>query len=354
MIYGNLSTLKELFLTMSYWVFVTNMFGFIRYSHHEIIPDTSAAGHVFHLIQIASLIGMAIGFVLYLVRVAISDKNFGYIPYGRLIVYQTSIYVVIIGTLMALVQLIVQFNVYGVVNRQQFNLNFFTLDTLVAILTFLFFAALYNFLYQIAQKFGPRNFWRMITGKYFNPVEEEKIFMFLDLKSSTTIAEKIGHKQYSKLIQECFKDISVIGDYGGEVYQYVGDEAVFTWDANSPKAHKKCIRAFYAFQKRIIERSDFYKEKFGVVPQFKAGVHGGTVMVAEVGIMKKEIAFHGDTINTAARIQAMCNEKERIFLTSDYFEQMVTESADVDWEDMGDIVLKGRKSMTRLYHPVIS
>ena len=78
----------------------------------------------------------------------------------------------------------------------------------------------------------------MLTGRYHSPKEEKKIFMFLDLQSSTTIAEKLGHKMYSEFIQECFKDISIIGDYGGEVYQYVGDEAVFTWDARD-KGNKR-------------------------------------------------------------------------------------------------------------------
>jgi adenylate cyclase len=177
--------------------------------------------------------------------------------------------------------------------------------------------------------------------------------MFLDLKSSTTIAEKIGHKKYSELIQECFKDISIIGKYGGEVYQYVGDEAVFTWDADKKNAHRKCIEAFYAFQARIEKKKDLYLTKFGVVPLFKAGIHGGTVMVAEVGILKKEIAFHGDTINTAARIQALCNEKDKIFLASDYFQVLADENNSILLEHMGDIILKGRKGTTKLYHPAM-
>ena len=253
MIYGNLSSLKELLISIGYWVFVTIMFLAIRYSHHDVVSGESLLSSTLQLLEFGVISGAAIGFILYLVKVAISGKSLGHIPYGRLIFYWTLIYVVIIGLIMAIMQVIAIFNVYGVMNREQFRMEFFSLDTLVAIASFIVFAALYNFLFQIAQKFGPKNFWRMITGKYFSPVEEEKIFMFLDLKSSTTIAEQIGHKKYSELIQECFKDISVIGEYGGEVYQYVGDEAVFTWDASDSDSRKKCIQAFYAFQERINE-----------------------------------------------------------------------------------------------------
>ena len=49
--------------------------------------------------------------------------------------------------------------------------------------------------------------------------------MFLDMKSSTTIAEKIGNTQYFNLISEVFGDITdPILETDGELYQYVGDD----------------------------------------------------------------------------------------------------------------------------------
>ncbi|WP_219011061.1 hypothetical protein [Aquimarina litoralis] len=47
--------------------------------------------------------------------------------------------------------------------------------------------------------------------------------MFLDLNSSTSIAEKIGHMKYSQLIQDCFDQLDMTEDFGAEIYQYVGD-----------------------------------------------------------------------------------------------------------------------------------
>ena len=354
MVYGNNSSLKEVSISIAYWIGATNLFVFMRFAHHEFDHDHSVVVAFFQLVQRGTLYGILLGIVMYMLKIALSQKNYEHIPYARLITYQTIIYAAIIMIAMTGVKVITMFNVNGVVNREQFRLEFFTLDTLVAMTFFLVFAALYNLLYQIVQKFGPGNFWRMVTGKYYSPKEEEKIFMFLDLRSSTTIAEKIGHKKYSELIQECFKDISIIGDYGGEVYQYVGDEAVFTWDARKKNAHRKSIQAFYAFQGRIASKKDHYHSKYGLVPVFKAGLHGGTVMVAEVGILKKEIAFHGDTINTAARIQSLCNEKGKIFLTSDYFRGLAKKNGDFRWEDMGNIILKGRKGQTKLYHPAVA
>ncbi|MBK7107553.1 MAG: hypothetical protein IPH62_19990 [Ignavibacteriae bacterium] len=47
-----------------------------------------------------------------------------------------------------------------------------------------------QFMLQVRDKFGQGILWKFITGKYLHPRQEERIFMFLDLKSATTIAEK--------------------------------------------------------------------------------------------------------------------------------------------------------------------
>src|SRR5690606_30234238 len=87
-----------------------------------------------------------------------------------------------------------------------------------------------QFMLQVYDNFGSGVLWKFITGKYYLPRQEERIFMFLDLKSSTTIAEKIGSKRFFELLKEIFQDITEpIMDSLGEIYQYVGDEVVITW-----------------------------------------------------------------------------------------------------------------------------
>ena len=88
-----------------------------------------------------------------------------------------------------------------------------------------------NFIKEANKKFLPGIMWKLFSGRYYHPVVEERIFMFLDLKSSTTIAEKLGHIKYSRLIQDCFYDVTdVIDKSKAEIYQYVGDEIVVTWE----------------------------------------------------------------------------------------------------------------------------
>ncbi len=174
-----------------------------------------------------------------------------------------------------------------------------------------------DFVREVDKKFGPGNLWKMLKGEFYSPKEDERIFMFLDLKSSTAIAENLGHIEYSQLIQDCFHDLDVVAKYQAEVYQYVGDEVVLTWPKEIGLLNSNCLRAFFDFKDRLVERSDYYNEKYGLVPEFKAGLNVGKIVVAEVGDIKTEIAYHGDTINTAARIQGECNRLRTEVLISE-------------------------------------
>jgi adenylate cyclase len=174
------------------------------------------------------------------------------------------------------------------------------------------------FLLQISQKFGQGVLVNFLIGKYHQPKEEVRIFMFLDLTSSTTYAEQLGHLKYSELIQDCFFDLTdVVVNHHAEVYQYVGDEVVLTWKEKEGVENNNCLNVFFDYDRVIQERRDYYKGKYGVIPEFKAGANVGYVTVAEVGEIKKELAYHGDALNTAARIRSLCNEAKKRLLVSD-------------------------------------
>lgn len=207
---------------------------------------------------------------------------------------------------------------------------------------------LIEFIQEVDRKFGPGNLWKMLRGKYYRPIEEERVLMFLDMRSSTTIAEKLGHIRYSLLVQDCFKDISVVAQYKGQVYQYVGDEAVLTWEGDSGFHNNNCIKAYFAFCDQIHSRKDYYMLNYGLIPEFKAGINAGVITTAEVGDIKREIAFHGDTINTAARIQAMCNDLGHDFLASRSVINRLSESVDLMVDSVGELSLKGKKEQVEI------
>ena len=213
----------------------------------------------------------------------------------------------------------------------------------IALIYCFFMTLVITFIIQVNKKFGPGVLLPLLLGKYRNPKEENRAFLFMDLKSSTTIAEALGHIRYSAFIRDSFMDINkVLKLHDAEIYQYVGDEIVVSWRIDERVKKIACAQFFFACQKQFERRSDYYLEKYGTVPTFKAGLHMGKVTAVEIGEMKRDIAYHGDTLNTAARIQSMCNHYNKRFLTSAYFSAQSNLEKYFKTEPLGEILLKGK------------
>lgn len=195
---------------------------------------------------------------------------------------------------------------------------------------------------QVNLMLGEGNLLRLLRGKFYTPSEEERIFMFLDLQSSTTLAEQLGHVRYSMLVQDCFNDLGTAITDETEIYQYVGDEAVLTWKLSEGIKNQNCLQTFFSFKELLTKKEDYYRKKYACLPFFKAGVHAGLVTVTEVGKYKKEIAYHGDAINTAARIQGQCNDLGSDLLLSESLKKLL-QSEEYRFKPMGSVPLKGKK-----------
>jgi len=208
----------------------------------------------------------------------------------------------------------------------------------------------YSLLKIATERFGPGVFIKILLGKYKKPLEEKRIFMFLDLKGSTTIAEQLGHLKYSQLLQDCFFDLnSIVLKYNAEIYQYVGDEAVLSWPYSKGITNNNCLNVFFAFQDKLLAKKDYYLKTYGLLPEFKSGLHGGKLMAAEIGFVKKELAYHGDVINTAARIQAECNVHQVNLLLSESLIKDLRLGKHQSSKIIGDILLKGKQQAIKIY-----
>ncbi len=213
-----------------------------------------------------------------------------------------------------------------------------------------FMSIVISFIIQVNTKFGPGVLIPLLLGRYANPKEEERAFIFLDLKSSTTHAEKLGHVKYSKLIRDCFLKINYLSvTFGAEIYQYVGDEVVLSWPTKGLGDTATCIDFYFACRDDFQKRKAYYLKKHGVFPEFKAGLHYGLVTAVEVGDVKREIAFHGDPLNVTARIQAKCNELDADLIISQDLKDSVKRKEDYIFESQGFVPLKGRKQEICIY-----
>ena len=174
----------------------------------------------------------------------------------------------------------------------------------------------------------------------------------MDLISSTSYAEKLGYSKYSSFIKDIYRELDeFVLETKGNIYQYVGDEVVIVWPLNEGIQNVNCVRFFMLFEKRIAELKVYFQSNYGIYPKFKAGFHYGEVAIAEIGgILRKDIAFHGDTVNTTARICSKCSElKEKMLFSGDLVNKLILENKEIVYESIGAYQLKGKKLVTELF-----
>ncbi|MFY0592090.1 adenylate/guanylate cyclase domain-containing protein [Roseivirga sp.] len=301
-----------------------------------------------HNIRIVTVFGTLMGVLFGIAQLKLERYLYRRVPLWRLVFYGLLIDVVIMTVIFSMAYRIFR-DIIGF--NEDVSFIQFVQDP-SAILVF-FYSILVSFVLasirQLNLLLGRGNLWRFIKGDFYQPRVENRIFMFVDLKDSTGIAERLGHINYSSFIQDCFYDLHVVQNFKAEVYQYVGDEVVLSWRVTKGLDYSLCIKAFWAFEDRLVERADFYKEKYNVVPTFKAGLHFGEVTTAEVGEIKREIAYHGDTMNIASRIQNKCNDFDRTLLISQFFREEIKKHSTFNLELMGNELLKGKNQLIDIY-----
>jgi adenylate cyclase len=211
--------------------------------------------------------------------------------------------------------------------------------------------SIYIFFMQISRLLGEGVLLKFLFGKYNKPVEEERIFMFLDMKSSTTLAEKMGHKKFYSLLNTFFHHITEpVITTKAEIYQYVGDEVVFTWTTKNGIQNLNCLRIFFLIKEMIDLNREQYLSEYGVIPEFKAGVHYGKVISAQIGDLKREIVFNGDIVNTTSRIQQLCNDyNKELLISGDLLSCLKDIPEYFIQENLGNIKLKGKEEEINIY-----
>lgn len=277
---------------------------------------SSLSGVIYQYIDIDSIdfrsiyvgINLGLGFgILELFILTKYQHQFQKLPFSLHLVIKTILYTIIILIVAGSISLLLGLG-EGIKLEELFD-SLFSPEFYALIIYTLIIYTLLVFYMQINRMLGEGVLIKFLWGSYYKPVEEERIFMFMDMKSSTTVAERIGHQKYYALLDDFFHEITIpVLKNKAEIYQYVGDEVVLTWKTKTGIKNLNCIEVFFQIKDRIDKNQDRYSDKYGVVPKFKAGVHFGNIITAKIGDLKRVIVYNGDVLNTTSRIQELCNQ----------------------------------------------
>ncbi|WP_343702082.1 adenylate/guanylate cyclase domain-containing protein [Chitinophaga sp.] len=308
------------------------------YDHFVLHTHNSAGPAPQYTLAASIVLNMAIGLfgalvgggtLIFFVNVKYHDK-----PYGQTILVVTVSFILIIITINLILRAI------SLPDSMRMAKNGLVWAVVVATT---------QLLLQINSKFGPGTFWNIISGKYNTPRQERRIFMFLDINSSTSIAERLGDKKYHALLKDFFMDITnPVLDSKGEIYQYVGDEVVIAWRYENGIENSQCVQCFFDIKHYLKKKEEKYLQQYGVLPSFKAGIHCGHVIAGEIGVIKRDITYSGDVLNTTSRIQSLCKEfNEEVIMSADLAASLRLNSS-YSTEALGVIRLRGKEKEMQL------
>ncbi len=357
---GKLSRLPLFLTIMGLWMLVglfTACYEFFFLANYPGVLNTPAMGeyNLANAALAAVIWGALGGFLFAYLEIFVLQNKFRRQPFSRVVLIKGGLYVLMLTVLNIFISFLFNSFLAGrAVSDPQVwqNVKAFVYSTAFWHPLFPFFGLtlLTLFIMQISQRFGQGEMMKMLGGRYFQPKEEKRIFMFLDLKSSTAIAEKLGHGQFFNLINDFFHDITdTIIAYRGEIYDYVGDEIIVCWTTTNGIDSANCLQCFFAIEEVIATREDYYKGKYGMVPEFKAGLHLGYATVGEIGRVKKSISYSGDVLNTASRIQSICNDYNEKLLISEDLSSSLVDKPNLNINKIGTIPLKGKEKPVDIY-----
>jgi len=344
--------LSKMSWSLLIWLLASYLFGFIRVWGNESLPvfERVVPMNLPLLMLQLFVMGITVG-IPFGIMDNLLDANWIRIrSYWKIILVKTLIQFVL--AIFSLYVLVVVSNQMRELQLEISQFIFSETSILWVIYSFIVSFLIY-FLQVVKWKIGGRVLFNLLVGKYHNPRIETRIFMFLDMKDSTTHGENLGHIKFSSLIQDSLNDLTkAIIEHKVEVYQYVGDEAILTWGLTEGFENANCLQVYYTFQTTLKARKEYFENKYGFVPFFKAGVHLGEVTVSEVGIIKREIAYHSDVLNTAARIQGKCNDFEAELLVSEDLKNHLEPQKYFDFQHIGGISLKGKQKPVNIYKAI--
>ena len=215
---------------------------------------------------------------------------------------------------------------------------------------FLALMLLVNFAVRAHSLVGTRVLMNFLLGRYHRPLREQQVFMFVDFVGARGLSNRLGDIRAQSLISAVFFDIDpAIREFGGETHRYIGDELVVTWPLQRATKSARCVKCALAIVAHMDANAEHYRKVYGEAPRLRIALHGGPVVVSEIGDDRREIVYFGDTINTTARLRGLAKKIERELVISASLLESTRLPDDMRAEDMGSFDLSGKAQSTRVY-----
>jgi adenylate cyclase len=178
----------------------------------------------------------------------------------------------------------------------------------------------------------------MVAGRgALAPIEREATVLFADVAGFTAMTQRLGAARTVDVLNEYFDEVTrIIGAHNGVVTQFQGDGVLGTF--NVPVEDANHARNAFAAARAILA-SVATREFAGERVRVRVGINTGVLVAGNVGGGgRQSYTVHGDAVNLAARLEALCKEHDTSILVAAATAKALPEA---DLEPIGEIVVRG-------------
>ena len=206
---------------------------------------------------------------------------------------------------------------------------------------------------------------QFLSGGRPRPQRLTATVFFSDVASFTTVSERLDPQILMDWFYEFMEAVTpVVSDHGGVIFRFIGDSIMAVFGVPVPRASEKeiaqdasnAVKCALAIQARVIALNSSLAQR-GLPPiGMRIGILTGPMVAGSLGSAKRlEYNVHGDTVNTASRLEGFDKDS----FNPDYFNApcriLVGESTftllgdEFHGELVGEVRLKGKTSAIRIY-----
>jgi adenylate cyclase len=202
---------------------------------------------------------------------------------------------------------------------------------------------------QMFGRFVPRAIAEsMIKDKgALDPVERHATVLFTDIAGFTRLTESRGPRATVDILNAYFDAATeIIGRYNGVVTQFQGDAilAIFNVPYEDEAHAQNAFRAATDLLETVRHRT-FAGERLDI----RIGLNTGPLIAGNVGGGgRQSYTVHGDTVNLAARLEALNKEYGTSLLVS---QTTAASLAGANLRDIGEIRIRGLSEPVGIYAP---
>jgi adenylate cyclase len=181
-------------------------------------------------------------------------------------------------------------------------------------------------------------------------IEKDITVLFVDIRGFTAFSEANPPEKVVAMVNRYLGLTSKsVTDNGGTIDKYIGDATMAVFNApNDLPEHALCAcKAAWAMKEGSAVLQQEILEEYGVDLQFGVGLNTGTAVVGNMGsALRMDYTAIGDTVNTAARLEA--NSQKGQIIISDATYQLVKDYVYVT--DLGELFVKNKKLGIQIYN----